>query len=123
MSLLPPFLFPSLLFLSSLPLSLSPHHASLLSFLHSLLLLFILQQGRTHTFELSDTGGSSLGLPLSQQSLTASMGSPSSQGLSLGLPPYAYHDGSMSSSQSISSSNSGRHSDNGLEEDLEQPEK
>ena len=48
-------------------------------------------QGRSHTFEHGDLDGTQ---------------SPSH--VAMGLPPYAIHDGSMSSSQSISSSNSGR---------------
>lgn len=36
----------------------------------------------------------------------------------MGLPPYAIHDGSMSSSQSISSSNSGRDGDLADEGDI-----
>jgi hypothetical protein len=47
--------------------------------------------GRSHTFEHGDLDGTQ---------------SPSH--VAMGLPPYAIHDGSMSSSQSISSSNSGR---------------
>ena len=62
--------------------------------------------------------GSGLNLAPSQQSLTSSvnLGSP----MGAGMPIYAV-DGSMSSSQSISSSNSGRHSDAG-QEDLDQPD-
>ena len=51
-------------------------------------------QGRSHIFEHSDL---------------ESTASPSH--VAMGLPPYSSHDGSMSSSQSISSSNSGRDAD------------
>ena len=74
-------------------------------------------QGRTHVFE--NEGGSSIGLTGSSQTLSGgSTISPSAFGL--GLPPYAIHDESMSSSQSISSSNSGKHSEE--QEEIEQPE-
>ena len=43
---------------------------------------------------------------------TLSTGSPGSgTNMPLGMPPYGFQDGSMSSSQSISSSNSEKHSE------------
>ena len=76
-------------------------------------------QGRSHVFEMGD--GSSIGYgPGSSHTLSA--GSPGS-GTSfpaMGMPLYAY-DGSMSSSQSISSSNSEKQSED--IEDMEQLDK
>ena len=61
-------------------------------------------QGRSHTFEVPEPGA--LG-----SNNTLNSGSPSGSSGMLGMPPYQL-DGNMSqSSQSISSSNSGRHSD------------
>ena len=74
--------------------------------------------GRSHTFEVPE--GSALGG--SSNTLSGgSMGSPSGSGNILGLPPLGYQlDGDMSqSSQSISSSNSGRHSE---DQDIIEPE-
>lgn len=64
--------------------------------------------GRSHTFEVPEGGG----LGGSSHTLSGgSMGSPAGSGGVLGPPLYQY-DGNMSqSSQSISSSNSGRHSE------------
>ena len=55
----------------------------------------LISQGRSHVFEMD---------------MSASQGTPgmSPSHAPFGLPPYAVNDGSMSSSQSISSSNSGR---------------
>ena len=58
-------------------------------------------QGRSHTFEHDD-------LEVSQSPSHVPM---------MGLPPYAIHDGSMSSSQSVSSSNSGSEAE--VQEDTE----
>ena len=55
------------------------------------------------------------GLGGSQNTLASSTSSPS-QPHPMGLPPYSLHEGSMSSSQSVSSSNSGRHSDAALDD-------
>lgn len=64
-------------------------------------------QGRSHVFEMPD---GSVGYPGSSHTL--STGSPGSgSNYPLGMPPYGFQDGSMSSSQSISSSNSEKQSE------------
>lgn len=70
-------------------------------------------QGRSHTFEHAE--GGMIGHTSSAGSLN-SAGALQSPSHMSGLPPYSLHDGSMSSNQSISSSNSGRPSEGGPEE-------
>lgn len=65
------------------------------------------------------TDGSSVGYPGSSHTLSA--GSPSGTSISLGMPPYGFQDGSMSSSQSISSSNSEKQSEDA--DDIEPPDR
>lgn len=78
----------------------------------SLCLLLPSQQGRSHVFEMPD---GSLGYGGSSHTLSS--GSPSGPSYGLGMPLYM-QDGSMSSSQSISSSNSEKQSED-IEDNIE----
>ena len=77
-------------------------------------------QGRSHVFEMPD--GTAVPYPGSiGSSHTLSSGSPSGPSYGLGMPLYM-QDGSMSSSQSISSSNSEKQSED-IEDNVEPPDR
>ena len=76
-------------------------------------------QGRSHTFEHNEAGVTMVGHHTSSAGSLNSAGALQSPSHLSSLPPYSLHDGSMSSSQSISSSNSGRHSE-GMQEEYDE---
>ena len=73
-------------------------------------------QGRSHVFEMPD---GTIAYPGSTHTLSS--GSPSGPSYGLGMPLYM-QDGSMSSSQSISSSNSEKQSED-IEDNIEPPDR